>query len=243
MTWLWRICSDRSRPRLLAALLAAALSLEAAAITGKVALQRSSGKPAHDCSGVVLWLEPAGGAPVDPHPIAAKMVQKDKKFAPHVLAIPVGSSVDFPNFDPIFHNAFSNYNGQIFDVGLYPPRTSRIVRFRRRGVVRVFCNIHPAMSAVIAVLPTPWFDVSVRTGAFEIRDAPPGAYLLKVFHERATEATLRKLERRVVVSAASLELPRIVISEAGYIPLPHKNKYGREYPTVIRDTPIYGAPQ
>ena len=100
------------------------------------------------------------------------MVQKDKTFTPHILAVPVGATVDFPNFDPIFHNAFSNYDGQVFDVGLYPPGTSRSVRFSRPGVVRVFCNIHASMSAVIAVLATPYFDTSKRDGKFEIRDVP-----------------------------------------------------------------------
>ena len=119
-----------------------------------------------------------------------RMEQKDKHFKPHVLAIPVGAAVDFPNLDPIFHNVFSNYNGQIFDLGLYRPNTSRDVVFKRPGIVRVFCNIHPTMSAVIAVLDTPWFAVSDASGDFEIRDVPPGNYKLHVFHERATEETL-----------------------------------------------------
>ena len=80
------------------------------------------------------------------------MLQKGKMFTPHILPIMTGTTVDFPNSDPIFHNAFSSYNGQIFDVGLYPPGTSKSVRFTRPGVVRVFCNIHPTMSAIILVL-------------------------------------------------------------------------------------------
>ncbi len=80
------------------------------------------------------------------------MLQKNKMFTPHILPIVAGTAVDFPNSDPIFHNAFSSYDGQIFDVGLYPPGSSKSVRFGRPGVVRVFCNIHPAMSAIILVL-------------------------------------------------------------------------------------------
>ena len=79
-----------------------------------------------DYSGVVLWLEPVGPrAPPARRPKHVQMKQKDKRFMPHVLAIPVGSTVDFPNLDPIFHNAFSNFSGQPFDVGLYPPGTSQ----------------------------------------------------------------------------------------------------------------------
>ena len=96
-----------------------------------------------------------------------RMEQKNKHFKPHVLAIPVGATVDFPNQDPIFHNVFSNYNGQIFDLSLYKPNTSRDVVFKRAGIVRVFCNIHPTMSAIIAVLDTPWFAVSDATGSFD----------------------------------------------------------------------------
>jgi plastocyanin len=258
MTWLSRICSSGARTpacragtyaracrvaRLLSALLVA-ISLHAGTVSGHISLVGSKQKrvrSARDFSGIVLWLEPAGGERPDVHPRASTMVQKDKSFAPHVLAIPVGSTVEFPNFDPIYHNAFSNYSGQVFDVGLYPPGTTRTVRFRREGIVRVFCNIHPTMSAVIAVLRTPWFDVSTREGAFRIADVPPGEYTLKIFHERATEATLERLERKVSVTA-DLAVGEIAISEAGYISLPHKNKYGRDYPAGGNDQlPTYGS--
>src|SRR4030095_11393516 len=111
------------------------------------------------------------------------------------------STVEFPNADPIFHNAFSNFSGQIFDVGLYPPGTSRTVKFRKEGTVRIFCNIHPTMSAVISVLKTPWFDVSASDGSFKISDVPPGEYMLNVFHERASEMALKKAERRAAVTS------------------------------------------
>jgi plastocyanin len=233
MIWLLRICSS----------LLLAASLEAAAVSGRISLLGSKDKrvrSGRDLSGVVLWLEPVNGERAAVRPQSATMVQRDKTFTPHVLAIPVGSTVEFPNFDPIYHNAFSNYAGQIFDVGLYPPGTTRIVRFRREGIVRVFCNIHPTMSAVIAVLGTPWFTVSEENGTYRIPDVPPGEYTLKVFHERATAATLELVERRVTVSA-DMALPDIAISEAGYIPLPHKNKYGRDYPAVINEQ--YGPPR
>jgi hypothetical protein len=168
------------------------------------------------------------------------MEQKDKHFKPHVLAIPVGAAVDFPNRDPIFHNVFSNYNGQIFDLLLYRPNTSRDVVFKRPGIVRVFCNIHPTMSAVIAVLDTPWFDVSGVSGDFEIRDVPPGNYTLHIFHERTTEETLSALVEAVSVEkTAPRVLPPIRISETGYIPAPHKNKWDKDYPLAIDDQPAY----
>jgi plastocyanin len=183
-----------------------------------------------DYSGVVVWLEPLSDAASPARSIHAEMIQKDKTFSPHVLAITVGTTVDFPNYDPIFHNAFSNYNGQIFDIGLYPPGTSRSIPFRRPGVVRVFCNIHPSMSAVIVVLKTRYFAVSDRSGAFQIAGVPPGSYRLGVFHERATELTLAALGRTVEISEPHAQLPPLSVSESGYLQLPHRNKYGNDYP-------------
>jgi plastocyanin len=229
----------RVHPRLSAAkaffsILALALPLTAATVSGRVELRDSKDSLVSkkgDYSGVVVWLEPLNGEPLPvPQGARARMVQKDKTFTPHVLAVPIGAVVDFPNLDPIFHNAFSNYDGQLFDLVLYPPGTSRSVRFNRPGIVRVFCNIHASMSAVIAVLATPYFDSTQKNGNFEIRDVPPGEYRLKVFHERATPATLDALNRKITVEAERpLVLPPIVVSESGYLVVPHTNKYGHEY--------------
>jgi len=193
-----------------------------------------------DYSGVVVWLEPLRGA-VDPFAPSrpAQMIQKDKTFKPHVLAIPVGGSVAFPNLDPIFHNAFSNFNGQIFDVGLYKPGQSRTVTFKRPGIVRVFCNIHPQMSAVIAVLDTPYFAVSDKAGSFTIENVPPGEYQFHLFHERASAEVLDSLAHKITVETAAIQLPPLEISESGYLPLPHQNKYGKDYPPVIEEQPAY----
>ena len=170
-------------------------------------------------------MERVGG----PQPAASartvRIMQKSKRFIPHITAIPVGATVDFPNLDPIFHNAFSNFAGQPFDVGLYPPGASQRVRFVRPGVVRVFCNIHPTMSAVIVVAPTSYIGVSAKAGEFSIQNVELGEYLLRVFHERASEQTLRALERKVLVERSPVTLPHHV-SESGYIEAPHKNKYG-----------------
>jgi plastocyanin len=184
-----------------------------------------------DYSGVVVWLEPLAGLPVlRDKPARAVMIQKDKTFSPHVLPIVIGATVDFPNYDPIFHNAFSNYNGQIFDIGLYPPGTTRSIIFKREGVVRVFCNIHPTMSAVIVVLASPYFCVSNKSGDLQMTGVPAGSYRMRVFHERATEQMLADLTKTVEVSADRIQLPQISVSESGYLQLPHQNKYGKEYP-------------
>src|SRR5579864_999293 len=187
-----------------------------------------------DYSGVVVWIEPVSGllAP-QAKPARVEMVQKDKTFSPHVLPVLIGTTVNFPNYDPIFHNAFSNYNGQIFDIGLYPPGTTRSIVFRREGVVRVFCNIHPTMSAVIVVLKSPYFSVSNKTGELNMPGVPAGSYRMHVFHERATEQTLAALTRTVEIMEDHAQLPQISVSESGYLQLPHQNKYGKEYPPDV----------
>lgn len=236
MTSPWPTCFS-----LLAAL---ALPLAAASVTGRVELldSRDASVRKKNYAGVVVWLDPVDRA-VAPRALSrpARMDQKDKTFTPHVLAIPIGAAVEFPNFDPIFHNAFSNYNGQVFDVGLYPPGSSRTVRFNRPGVVRVFCNIHAAMSAVIVVLSTPYFSTTAASGAFDLASVPPGEYTLRVFHERATSAVLDALERRITVGDEPLVVPPLTISEGGYLAIPHTNKYGKRYPPAPDEGGLYPA--
>jgi len=235
MTWHWRIFFS------LTLLWPAA----GATVFGRVSLSDSPvpavGKR-RDCSGVVVWLEPAGAAAPPAAPArtgVARVIQKDKQFIPHVLAIQVGTGVAFPNLDPIYHSAFSTFSGQIFDLGLYPPGTSRTVAFQRPGIVRVFCNIHPTMSAVIVVLKDPWFAVSDATGAFSIPNVPAGEYQMHVFDERASQRTLEALERRVTTGDKDLTLLPLTISETGYVEAPHKNKYGHDYPPVPDDHATY----
>jgi plastocyanin len=228
MIWLSRICFS----------LLLLWPAEAASVSGNVRLSDSTIpaiRKGRDYSGAVVWLEPVHpptGAPPSVGRPSARMEQKDKQFIPHVLAILAGTDVNFPNLDPIYHSAFSNFSGQVFDLGLYPPGTSRSVKFDRTGVVRIFCNIHSTMSAVIVVLKYPWFAVTDVSGAFTIPDVPPGDYQLRAFHERATQRTLEALQREVTVSSEERVLPLLTISETGYLEEPHKNKYGLDYPTA-----------
>jgi hypothetical protein len=216
-------------------------------VVGRVELADSrdrSVRKQKNYSGVVVWLEPVGRAAPLPSPAPrVQMLQKGKRFIPHVLAVPLGATVDFPNLDPIFHNAFSNFSGQPFDVGLYPPGTTRAVTFRHPGVVRVFCNIHSTMSAVIAVLRSPYFAVSDAGGAFRIDGVPAGDYRLQLFHERATEEGLQALTRKLSVPASGLDLGAIQVSESGFLQAPHLNKYGKPYPPVMGEKTYPGTSQ
>lgn len=216
----------------------------AAFVSGQVLLVSSHDAAVNkrnDFSGVVVWLS----APESPVPPLVRkhvrMIQKDKRFTPHILAVETGTSVDFPNFDLIFHNAFSNFDGQIFDIGLYPPGSSRSIRFTKPGVVKVFCNIHPSMSATIVVVNSNYFTVTDAAGKYSFADIPSGTYRVHFFHERATTETLEKLTRTIVVNGADLNLASIRISEAGYLAVAHKNKYGRDYPPGADNPDAYGV--
>lgn len=230
MTWLWPICFS------LALIPAAAATVT---IPVQLADSRDNAVRKRNYAGVVVLLEPGAAVDLMPTP-GARLTQKNKRFTPHVLPVTVGTTVEFPNLDPIFHNAFSNFAGQPFDTGLYRPGSSHSVTFRRAGVVRVFCNIHSTMSAVILVLRTPYFAVSGADGTVRISGVPPDDYLMKVFHERATEATLRSLERRVTVGADATLAP-VRVSESGFIVVPHRNKHGLEYPATRADDRVYSG--
>ena len=111
------------------------------------------------------------------------MDQRNQTFRPYVLAIPVGTTVDFPNNDSTYHNVFSLSKARRFDLGRYPRGLSRAVRFDRPGVVRVFCEIHSHMSAFILVFAHPYFALTEDGGRYRIERVPPGEYRLVVWHE------------------------------------------------------------
>src|SRR5215469_11859810 len=111
---------------------------------------------------VVVWLSPEAevvNASTEPPvtPGHFRMEQKNKSFNPHLLVVPLGSTVEFPNLDPFFHNVFSQFNGKRFDLGLYEAGSNRVVRFDHEGVSYLFCNIHSQMAAVVVTLRTPYF--------------------------------------------------------------------------------------
>lgn len=227
-------------------ILAAGSPLPAATVTGTIDIVNAAqhGKESSkNASDVVVWLTSLHGTPAV-QPEHAKLVQRDKMFRPHTLVIPVGSIVDIPNDDPIYHNAFSNFDGQIFDVGLYAPGTTKPVKFSRSGVVRVFCNIHPSMSALIVVVDTPFFAKPARDGQYEIANVPPGDYEVHVFDERGTTGADAGLTITVPGEGERLVVAPIQISEAGYVQTPHKNKYGLDYSPEANDEASYpGSPQ
>jgi plastocyanin len=180
---------ERAGVRLLLACLAVALSLTGA----------DAGAPGFDVHGtaragsqllpdVVVWLE----APNLPAGIPAGKVvldQRNLSFIPHVLAVRVGTIVDFPNDDRVFHNVFSFRDGKRFDLGMYPVGALRHVTFDRPGLSRLFCNIHPNMAAYVQAVDTPYFAVSDRSGSFTIASVVPRSYTYHAWRAGSTELT------------------------------------------------------
>jgi plastocyanin len=136
--------------------------------------------------GAVVWLD-APDAPRASEPTTVVLDQRNLKFHPRVLAARVGSVVEFPNHDRVFHNVFSFQNGKLFDLGMYPTGTVRQVTFDRPGVSRIFCNIHPQMAAYIVMVDSPYFAVADQSGRFTIANVPPATYTYHAWRSAGAE--------------------------------------------------------
>ena len=127
-----------------------------------------------------------------------RVAQHDALFSPHVLPVMVGTTVEWPNNDSIFHNVFSMSDAKQFDLGLYkdsPPE--KHVTFDKPGRVDVFCSIHENMHCIVLVLENPYFASTDENGRYAITNIPPGTYKLKAWHER-----LPADEREITVPAS-----------------------------------------
>lgn len=143
-------------------------------------------KPLPESRNVVIYFE---GIPalVDLMAMKAAIAQKDEQFVPHLVAVTTGSSVSFPNDDPFFHNVFSLSRGASFNLGRYPSGVTRSRLFSRAGIVKVFCELHSHMSAVVRVFDHPWFTIPDDQGSFSIDGVPAGEHTLVAWHERIGE--------------------------------------------------------
>jgi plastocyanin len=210
--------------RLLAAGILALLAMArpAAAGNGVNGKVKATGRAAGAAVTTIVYAEPMGEkAPAAPKHY--KLVQKEKSFSPRVLAVPAGSSVEFINEDPIFHNVFSLSSPSPFDLGLYRAGKSKTRTFSVPALYRVFCNIHPQMTAVILVVATPYITEADAAGNY-LLELPPGRYRITAWSERSQEATAE-----VAVPAGGATAPDLTLDESQFVELPHKNKYGEDY--------------
>jgi len=213
-------------------------------VTADVALVNSGKKSnALKAGNVVLWLTPAGSVPLSslPAPPASnrlRLVQKNKSFEPHVLVVPVGSVVEFPNHDPFFHNVFSLFEGKRFDLGLYEAGSTRNVVFDKPGVSYIFCNIHSEMSAVVIAVSSPYYGISDPRGRVTIPGVPPGRYTLRIWYEEALPEELNNLTREVTISEDAPSLGAMRLPATNMLQS-HQNMYGHDYPPPLPDSPGY----
>jgi len=188
----------------------------------------------------VLWLKPLTPGqtipPVAPPRGGYTLLQKNKMFSPHLLVVPTGSVVMFPNADTFFHNVFSLFNGQRFDLGLYEAGKTKAVTFSREGISYIFCNIHSEMSAVVVSLSTPLYSIADSDGGFHIYGVPPGDYEMHLWAEGAQQAILDQRVQRVHISTDNRNLGTILL-DSSPVPLQHTNKFGQPYDRNVK--PIY----
>ncbi len=145
-------------------------------------------------AGAVVWLTRAVGPTPKPKPASRQVIlQKGKRFLPHVLVVPEGTEVAFLNEDKMFHNVFSLSKPNEFDLGLYEKGVARNKVFSEPGPVRLLCNIHASMSAFVYVVDSPWYAQADARGRFELRGVPPGEYVLHAWHETSAKPSTQPI--------------------------------------------------
>lgn len=210
-------------------LILAALPAAAASVNGKVSFVTKRGQNPVTAE-TLVWLEPAGGKAPRRAPATFQLITRNKTLIPHVLAIPAGSTVNFPNDDPISHNLFSLSSSNAFDLGLYRKGAGKSQKFDVPGIVNVYCNVHPNMSAVIHVMSTPYFGFADASGNFSIADVPPGKYRLFAWNEQGgqTESTLE-------VGSSAPPAVALTLDSRNYRATSHSDKNGKPYRPTVRE--------
>lgn len=206
------------------AIAGAPLGAQAGHVSGRIAILEKDNAPTTDLGDAVVFLEGHG---VSLPPARFEIAISDKTFSPHVLVVPAGSTVAFPNHDPFDHNVFSVSDSNSFDLGQYGRGEGKTVTFKYPGLVRVFCNVHPKMVALVEVMATHHFTQAGADGTFTITGVEPGNYKLHVWHERAPV----EIVKDIVVGPDGLADIQISLNARGFRWQPHKNKYGKDYPT------------
>ncbi|MBI3450101.1 MAG: hypothetical protein HY049_14455 [Acidobacteria bacterium] len=147
----------------------------------------------------VVYVDAVAGKTFPPPAAHALLDQKNMVFAPHVLPIVVGATVDFQNSDAVLHNVFSpDKCAEKFNLGSWPQGQKKSFTFKQPCAATILCNVHPEMEAFIVAVPTPYFAVTDKSGAYSIKDLPDGAYTIKVWHPK-----LKETSRQVTVAGVT----------------------------------------
>ena len=223
----------KRHPYVLAALCVAILglsagSLAAADLRGRVDLVDSKGRRAAGARQTIVYFTPDAGIKPTPAPAEPfEIVTVRKDFQPHVLTVPVGSTVRFPNEDTILHNVFSVSGKNRFDLGLYRKGDAREATLNEPGVVRVFCNVHHSMAAYVVVLATPYYTQADANGDFVLSGLPEGPGTLTVWHERSDRPWSGPADVAAKTSSSETLTVRMELNR-DRVPK-HLNKLGRTY--------------
>jgi plastocyanin len=174
-------------------------------------------------SATVLWLKRLDAPMPPPRPRRRVVSQKNKLFIPGVLAVSVGSSVDFRNDDDFYHNVFSLSPTAKFDTGLYKQGLSYVKTFNKPGPVELLCNIHATMLGYIYVVDSPYYTQPQGSGAFRLRALPPGRYELHAWHPGSSQVTTQTLE----VAAGETKTVTVRLAGDRNRPAAVPDKYGK----------------
>ncbi len=198
--------------------------VSSAPVSGKVTILEKGNVKRAVIKDVLVYLEGVRAEfPPSVRERPVKIVSREKSFEPHLEVIPLNGSVSFPNLDDIMHNVFSLSKGNKFDLGLYKSGAKRDFTFASPGLVRIYCNIHPQMSAFLQVVENPYFAWAAPDGGFTIENVPPGNYQLKAWSEEGEAA------QPVSVTESGAAGVIIGIDVSGFVKRPHTNKFGKPY--------------
>lgn len=204
-------------------------------VSGRVVIAKN-GATLVDASNCVVWIEgahhPAAvpAASAQRSSVHVEMKSQGKKFVPRVVAVEKNAEVEFPNVDPIYHNVFSVSPSNRFDLGLYRSGGSKAKKFDESGVVRVYCNIHPQMVGFVLVVDSDFTAVTGPDGAFRFDNVPTGNWQIRAWQEEGGDGRTPVIVRARAGGGAAESPVTLRLDATEYKPLPHKNKYGKDYP-------------
>lgn len=184
--------------------------------------------------GSVIWIPGSLDTTPPKAVLPPKITSKNKRFEPRILAVPVGTTVEFPNVDRIHHNVFSLSERAKFDLGLYKNGASKPYRFETPGLVNVYCNIHPQMAAFVFVVDGQIYGQTNANGTAMLAGVPPGKKPLKVWDEKGGEWT-----GTIDVASGKTTTLGVALDATTFKDAPHKNKYGKDYPPPDDDENRY----
>ncbi len=199
-----------------------AINAVAATVSGQEVILDLDGNPRTERSGVVVFVDGLSHQ----MPETGKVItisQKGTQFSPRNVVIQRGDTLEFLNDDITFHNVFSLSKTKPFDLGIYPQDSSKFVQFDGAGLVRVYCNIHPNMTANVLVLNNSFFAITDQGGNFEIHDVPESQIVLRFWSERTAQKSVD-----LSIEGSTAALPQVELNDGPRRKL-HKNKFGKPY--------------